>query len=199
MELLLATTNNGKIREMSSMLEGTGIAIGGLPDKNGLPEPEETGSTFAENAAIKASYYASHFGMAALADDSGLEVAALNAEPGVLSARYGGEETPFDVKMRLILDRLAGVTGAGREARFVCSAALADACGNVVKVTTGICSGLIAEAPAGSGGFGYDPIFIPDGFDQTFGELPSSVKDRLSHRYRAISEILPFLREFFDV
>jgi XTP/dITP diphosphohydrolase len=199
MELLLATTNRGKIREISSMLKDTGISIVGLPTDAGLPEPEETGSTFAENAAIKASYYALHFGMAALADDSGLEVSALNGEPGVMSARYGGEASPFDVKMKLILDKLIGYSGTEREARFVCSAALADAGGNIVSSATGICSGVIAGAPAGNGGFGYDPIFIPDGYDQTFGELPSEVKDSLSHRYKAISEILPFLREFFDV
>ncbi|QQS34217.1 MAG: RdgB/HAM1 family non-canonical purine NTP pyrophosphatase [Acidobacteriota bacterium] len=199
MELMLATTNSGKIRELTGLLAEAGITAAGLPEDMVIEPPREDGTTFAENVAIKAAYYAKRLGMPVLADDSGLEVAALKGEPGVLSARYGGGETTFDEKMRLILDRLAETESSDRKARFVCAAALADPNGSVVHLTVGTCDGSIADAPFGTGGFGYDPIFVPDGFDRTFGELPSEIKDSLSHRSKAIAEMLPFLREFLAV
>lgn len=199
MDLLLATTNSGKIRELTGLLAAAGITAYGLPEGMVIEPPREGGSTFAENAAIKAAYYARRLDMPVLADDSGLEVAALHGEPGVRSARYGGDETTFDEKMRLILDRLAETESSDRKARFVCAAALADRKGNIVNLTIGTCDGSIAEAPFGTAGFGYDPIFVPDGFDLTFGELPSEIKDGLSHRSKAIAEMLPFLREFLAV
>lgn len=199
MELILATTNAGKIRELTGLLAESGITVAGFPEGTVIDPPAEDGSTFAENAAIKAAYYAKILCMPVLADDSGLEVAALNGEPGVQSARYGGDETTFDEKMRLILDRLAENGTSDRTARFVCAAALADQKGNIVNITIGTCDGSIADAPFGSGGFGYDPIFVPVGYDLTFGELPSEVKQQLSHRSRAIAQMLPFLREFLAI
>lgn len=196
MRLLLATTNQGKVRELREMLGTAGADLQGLPPLDGIPEPDECGTSFRENAEIKAAYYAKLFDMPALADDSGLEVAALNGEPGIHSARFGGAGSSYADKMRLLLGRLSGVEGAERAARFVCVAALADRKGNIITTAEGICEGRIAYRPLGTNGFGYDPIFIPDGYGLTFGELPDDVKHRLSHRARAIRAILPNLRDF---
>lgn len=199
MRLLLATTNQGKIRELSELLGPLGTCLQGLPLADEIPEPEECGASFQENAEIKAAYYAKLFAMPALADDSGLEIAALNGEPGVHSARFGGEACSYADKMRLLLGRLSGAVGGNRAARFVCVAALADHKGNIINTATGVCTGLIADRPRGTNGFGYDPIFIPDGYDQTFGELSEEVKRRISHRAIAIRTMLPILRDFLAI
>ncbi len=193
--LTVATLNHGKLNELTSLLDGLPIEISSLQDLGGIVEVDETGSTFAENAALKASEYARMTATFTLADDSGLEVAALGGRPGVLSARYGGEELGFDRKMAMILDELANSGSLDRRARFVCSMAVADPAGNIVHTAEGICSGIIAAAPAGTGGFGYDPIFIPEGHDRTFGQLSAAYKHQISHRARALAEIIPFLRD----
>lgn len=182
------------------MLLGLDVSIVGLRDL-GVPiaEVEETGTTFAENARLKASAYAIQSGLHTLADDSGLEVSALDGRPGVRSARYGGEQATFSEKIELLLEELRLREAADRSARFVCSLALGDPSGKIVFEAEGICSGHIAFAPAGSGGFGYDPVFIPDGFDATFGELPAAVKARVGHRGRAVAQIVPFLRRFYAI
>jgi XTP/dITP diphosphohydrolase len=167
-----------------------------LSDLPGVPEVEETGSTFEENARLKAAEYALRTGHLVLADDSGLEVEALGNRPGVLSARYGGSGTDFRYKMAKLLGELAQTDSRVRRARFVCSIAAADETGCIVNTVTGVCNGKIAREPRGTRGFGYDPIFIPDGFDLTFGELSDSVKQEISHRARAFQQIIPFLRDY---
>ncbi len=197
--LLVATNNTGKLAELNGLLAGLPLDLLSLSDIGCTVEIEETGATFAENAALKASGYARLEGIVTLADDSGLEVEALDNRPGVLSARYGGAELGFDKKMLMLLGELEKTGGKNRAARFVCSMAIADATGKVLHSAEGICSGKIAQNPRGTGGFGYDPLFIPDGFENTFGELSNDVKQQISHRFRAFCEIIPFLRSFYAI
>jgi XTP/dITP diphosphohydrolase len=198
-KLLIATSNPGKIAELSEMLAGSGIEIIGLNDLIDIEDVEETAATFAANARLKAVGYARQAGMPALADDSGLEVTALGGRPGVFSARYGGDTLPFSEKIEKLLDELAGSTSDDRSARFVCVMSLATPDGRIVGETHGICGGKLTNESRGSGGFGYDPIFVPDGYDETFGELPDAVKAQISHRARAFSQIMPILRRFFSI
>ena len=195
-KLLIATNNPGKIAELKDMLAGVLFELFSLDDFPSVTEVEETGLTFDENARLKASGYARQTGLLALADDSGLEVEALDNRPGVLSARYGGRDTSFAEKMEKLLAELDKTGDVARRARFVCSMAIADASGEILFTSEGICNGTIASQPRGSGGFGYDPLFIPDGFDRTFGELNEAIKRKISHRARAFCEIMPFLRHF---
>ena len=188
-KLLIATRNKGKIAEIAERLRGTGIEAVGLDDIGCEPDVEESGSTFAENAAIKAREYARATGHTTLADDSGLEVAAMGGRPGVLSARYGGA-TEYPEKMQMLLDELAATGSADRTARFVCVMAAADRSGELLLTAEGECRGQLADAPRGNGGFGYDPIFIPEGFDQTFGELAPGTKAGISHRAKALEIII---------
>jgi len=197
--LLLATNNPGKVGELRNLLSGIPIDIVTLADVGVDMDIAETGATFAENAALKSSGYAQLAGVHALADDSGLEVSALGGRPGVYSARYGGKAATFVEKMELLLAELKTVGDSNRAARFVASMALSDPSGEVLCCSEGICEGRISDRPRGSGGFGFDPLFVPDGFDRTFGELPESVKQATSHRYRAFCEIIPFLRRFLAV
>jgi XTP/dITP diphosphohydrolase len=196
-KLLIATKNPGKVLELREMLATTRIQVVGLDSFPGIGGIEETGSTFAQNAELKARGYAKQSGLAALADDSGLEVSALGGRPGVLSARYGGDELPFSGKIRLLLSQLDATGSTDRSARFVCSMALASADGEIIAMSEGICEGRLASEPRGFGGFGYDPIFVPDGHDRTFGELPGSIKAQISHRKRAFLHIMPILGRFF--
>ncbi len=195
-KILLATNNQGKVAELHDLISGFPLELLSLTDFPGIMEVDETGSTFAENARLKAIGYALQTNTPALADDSGLEVDALDGRPGVLSARYGGENLSFAEKMALILAEIQASEASDRRARFVCSIAIADAEGKMLFSADGICEGQIADSPRGSGGFGYDPIFIPDGFDLTFGELARSTKQSISHRSRAFQQIIPFLRHF---
>ena len=199
MPLLIATNNSGKIRELDDLFSGLAFELSSLTAFPDVSEIEETGATFAENARLKASGYALQTGLLSLADDSGLEVTALGGRPGVLTARYGGPETSFAEKMEKLLDELAATRDEKREARFVCSMAVADSEGEILFMSDGVCEGRIADGPRGAGGFGYDPIFIPDGFDLTFGELPERVKREISHRARAFEEIIPFLRDYMAI
>ena len=195
-KLLVATNNKGKFGELSALLAGLPVDLQSLSGLNTYTEVEETGATFIENARLKAAGYALQSGLNSIADDSGLEVLALDGRPGVFSARYGGTDMDFNEKMLLLLDEMARSGNADRTARFVCSIAIADTTGNIMHTTTGICSGTIAVGPRGNGGFGYDPVFIPDGYDLTFGELSSGIKREISHRTRAFEQIMPFLRDF---
>lgn len=194
-KLLLATSNQGKIREFTGLLSGLQIQVVGLNEFR-VDEVEETGTTFEQNARLKALGYARQTGLIAIADDSGLEVNALNGRPGVLSARYGGSEMPFDRKLELLLQEIQQSGCVDRSARFVSAAAIADATGEILLTTEGTCEGSIARDPRGSRGFGYDPIFIPNGYTETFGELADEVKAQISHRARSFREIIPFLRQF---
>lgn len=198
-ELLIATHNAGKVRELASLLADVPIKLKDLDGLHGITEIDETGSTFRENAELKASGYAMQSGVWSLADDSGLEVAALGGAPGVYSNRYSGEGAGDAAKMEKVLNELAAVPDALRDARFVCAMSIADEAGKIVFTTEGFCPGTIATRPHGTNGFGYDPIFIPDGFDKTFGELSSDIKQQISHRARAIKEIIRYLHGFFDV
>ena len=199
MKLLVATNNKGKLGELIGLLDGLPLDLLSLSDIGCTVEIEETGATFAENAALKARGYARIAGIPTLADDSGLEVEALGNRPGVFSARYGGADLGFDKKMLRLLDELEKTGGKNRTARFVCSMAIADAGGEIVHSAEGICDGRIAQKPHGTGGFGYDPLFIPDGFENTFGELSNDVKQKISHRFRAFEQIMPFLRLFYAI
>lgn len=199
LKLLVATGNKGKLNELKGLMAGMPIELLSLSDIDCTIEVEETGSTFAENAALKACEYSLIGGLPTLADDSGLEVEALNQRPGVLSARYGGAEIGFDKKMEKLLGELDRTGDVARRARFVCSIAIADTSGEIVHSAEGICSGKIAQFPRGTNGFGYDPLFIPDGFENTFGELSDAVKAKISHRARAFCEIIPFLRLFYAI
>jgi XTP/dITP diphosphohydrolase len=156
-------------------------------------EPAEDAETYYGNAAAKASYYARMTGEWVLADDSGLEVQALGGAPGVFSARYAGPNASDSQRRLKLLTELTGVND--RRARFVCSAAIADSKGNIVKTAEGICEGVISTNGRGDSGFGYDPIFIPSGYDLTFGELSEQIKNQISHRARAIRGLLRFLEE----
>jgi XTP/dITP diphosphohydrolase len=191
--LLLATTNPGKIREIRALLDGLPLDLVGLDDVPAVDPPEETGTTFAENARLKASYYARATGIPAVAEDSGLEVDALGGEPGVNSARYGGADAAYDEKFRLIY---AGLRAAGVEtspARFVCALALADRT-SIRFEARGVVEGRIAPVPAGEGGFGYDPIFFYPPYGRTLAEVTADQKGAVSHRGQAFRHLQEYLK-----
>jgi XTP/dITP diphosphohydrolase len=208
--LLLGTRNPGKIHEIKLILGD--VAFGDvaldLCSLNDFPHvavAEEGADTYAENAISKAQFYARETGIVALADDSGLEVEALGGAPGVLSARYAGEHATDADRRNLLLSELAKTSEVStrselagndnRRARFVCSIAIATADGEVLNVSEGICEGTIAFAPRGTSGFGYDPLFVPDGYDQTFAELSDEIKNQISHRACALQKLRDFLRQ----
>jgi XTP/dITP diphosphohydrolase len=196
MDILLATKNQGKITELKKLLTGLPFNLRGLNEFPDIQDVEETGTTFAENAELKAVAYAKESGLFALADDSGLEVFALNGAPGVHSARYAGENATNEAKMEKLLRELNDSGQNDRRARFVCVISFADPIGKILHQTTGECRGIIAEMPSGAKGFGYDPIFIPHSFDRSFGELPEAIKQMISHRARAIEQIIEYLSKF---
>lgn len=189
--LLLFSGNAHKVREVGEIL-GPFCSISGLEVLERVPPAEETGATFSENADIKALAGASVYPGFVLADDSGLEVDALRGAPGVRSARFAGEDATDAANTALLLERLAGVRGKSRAARFRCVLSLARQ-GEVLAHFEGCVEGVIANAARGRHGFGYDPVFIPAGYCQTFGELPPETKHQLSHRGRALQG----LREWF--
>lgn len=197
-KLLVATGNMGKLRELRELLAGVPVTLLSLNDVDAGPEIAETGETFDENAMLKALGYAQRTGLLTVADDSGLAVDALGGSPGVLSARYGGAGLGYPEKMKLLLDEMR-VANAGRRARFVCSIALASPDGEAIFTSQGVCEGAIAEVPRGLLGFGYDPIFIPDGYDLTFGELSSDAKSEISHRARAVKIFVRYFLDFIEV
>ncbi len=191
--LLLGTYNQGKVREIVSILASCGWAFASLKEFPNIEAAEESGDTYSANAIAKARVYASATGLLALADDSGLEVAALNGAPGVLSARYAGENASDADRRQLLLTELDKTRDTARRARFVSSVAIAAKDGYVLNVAEGICEGTITFAPRGTGGFGYDPLFVPDGYDQTFAELSEEIKNRISHRAKALLQTRQFL------
>jgi XTP/dITP diphosphohydrolase len=185
MKLLIATNNAGKLRELRALLDAPGLELVGLRDVPGAPGVEEDGATFEANASKKAATLARFSGLWTLADDSGLEVDALGGQPGVYSARYAGAGSTDDANNRKLLAALAGEPN--RRARFRCVLALASPDG-ATRCVAGACEGVITPAPRGDSGFGYDPVFQPDGHARTFAELPVEVKNRISHRARALAE-----------
>ena len=197
--LVIGTKNEGKVSELAGLFGTLPVRLVSLNEFENVPEVEETGKTFLENAILKARAFASMTGLPAVADDSGLEVEALDGAPGVLSARYAGETTTFPEKIERLLAEVEATGTVDRSARFVCSMAVADTDGAILFTADGECRGRLAEAPRGSSGFGYDPIFTPDGYDRTFGELPADIKQEISHRARASKKIIRYLLDFIGV
>ena len=194
--LVLATGNAGKVRELTEIFGNVPLELKSLRDYAGIKDVEETGSTFVENASLKAAGFAIQTGDFALADDSGLEVNALGNAPGVHSARFAGVETGYDIKIERLFEMMQESGTDDRRARFVCAMAVANERGQVIHTVRAECDGTIAPEPRGSNGFGYDPIFIPDGFDETFGQLGDDVKRSISHRAKAAELIIRYLLDF---
>jgi XTP/dITP diphosphohydrolase len=193
-EIVVGSRNPGKVREIRGLLEDLPVHLRSLSEFPDLPMPEETGTTFLENAEIKALTLASSLRSWVLADDSGLEVDALGGAPGVFSARYAGQHGDDSANNRRLLRELAQVPEERRTARFRCVVVLA-APGQSLLVAEGSCEGRIAFAPRGNRGFGYDPVFYYPPEGQTFGELGDAVKNRVSHRGQALSRLRQALRD----
>jgi len=191
LELLIATHNRGKVREMETALQDQRFRLRYLHEFPHIRSVAETGSSYGENAAIKAKFYTDETGLCSLADDSGLEVEALGGAPGLKSARFAGEGATDEERTRLLLSELNRTGDRIRRARFVCVVAIVV--GGSTNILTGTCEGKIADAPRGTNGFGFDPIFIPDGLESTFAELPTDVKSRMSHRGKALALAREFL------
>ena len=205
MKLLLATTSRGKIREQrASLLEfdepdefdGLDIELvtleSWLESWPKLDPPVEPGPSFLDNAIVKALYYHRATGLVAVGEDSGLVIDALGGEPGIHSARWLGDDTPYDIKNRRVLEKLADVAEDFRSARYVSAVALADD-DEIAFTAEGICEGRIAIEPSGDGGFGYDPIFFYPPFAGTMAELSAEQKNRVSHRGQAMAKLRAFL------
>ena len=191
--LLLGTRNPGKVIEIVSILADSGWSFSSLREFPNVGEAEENFTTFAENAIAKARFYASATGLCALADDSGLEVEALGGAPGVFSARYAGADASDADRRALLLSELNKVGDPNRRARFVAVVAISKPNGEILNLSKGICNGTITFTPRGTGGFGYDPLFVPDGYSETFAELPDTTKNQISHRARALMLTQQFL------
>lgn len=192
-KIILATHNQGKIAEMREMLKPLGIVVHSAAELN-LPDVEETGTTFEENAKLKAEQLSALSGLPCLADDSGLCVDALNGRPGVYSARYAPNRD-FDKGMQMLLDELSSTKDTERKAHFSCVMAFARQ-DEKTQVFEGRVDGRIAQAKKGSGGFGYDPIFVPDeGDGRSFAEFDGAEKNKISHRGRALRKFLEYLQK----
>lgn len=193
-EILIATKNKGKVTDFRALFDKYGIEVISLAD---LAEPiadiPETGSTFEENAVIKAEAIAKMLQMPVLADDSGLEVTALNNRPGIFSARYAGDEKNDQKNLHKVLTELEGVASDDRSARFVCALAVAEP-GQETFVKRGVCEGVITAQPVGTHGFGYDPIFQPIGYDKTMAQLSTKEKNSISHRGNALEKLEEWLK-----
>ncbi|MBK8984597.1 MAG: RdgB/HAM1 family non-canonical purine NTP pyrophosphatase [Chloroflexi bacterium] len=191
--LLVATHNKGKVAEYAEMLADLDVAWLSLDDAGITDDVDETGDTFQANAELKALAYARQSGLLTLADDSGLEVDALGGQPGVYTARYGGPGLNHADRYHLLLHNLQDTPPAERAARFRCVIALAGPEG-MIGTAVGVCEGQIANQPAGSGGFGYDPVFFLPECGLTMAQLPSAIKHQISHRGQALQAIAPLLR-----
>ncbi len=195
MKLVLATRNQGKVRELMKMLHnrtGAGepveiISLQNFPD---APEVVEDGQTYLENAAKKASVIAKYTGLMTLADDAGLEVDALNGAPGIHSKRWAGDDATDAVRIAKLLKALDGAPE--RRARFIAAIAVVHP-GSDPEGVLGVCEGHILQTPRGESGFGYDPVFVPDGYEQTFAELGENIKNKISHRAKALQQALTLL------
>ena len=192
-KILAATSNKGKLREFSQILEPMGFELITPKDIGCHISPEETGTTFRENSLIKARAFMEATGLPALADDSGLTVDCLNGAPGVYSARYGGEDTPYPEKIALLLEEMAQSSNPeNTRAAFVTEISLVFPDGREL-CARGEVWGNIAPEIRGDGGFGYDPVFIPEGYQNTFGELPQELKNQISHRGKALVALAKIL------
>ncbi len=197
MDIVFATRNKKKIEEIKRITAGMAISIFTIDDFSGCPDVVEDGTTFEENAIKKAVTVARFTGKPALADDSGLEVYALNGAPGILSARYAGEGADDRKNIEKLLYEMGSIANEKRGARFACCIALALP-GGSVNIFYGYSEGRIGTEPRGFNGFGYDPIFYPEGHSRTFAEMSDEEKDALSHRGRALREVQRYLREKID-
>ena len=206
LELVVATYNQGKLREVQAALDSLPLKFRYLGEFADVSPVSELGETYQANAVQKAIGYAKQTRLFALADDSGLEVDALGGAPGVFSARFGGDNATDDDRIRILLSRLWEQPSAERNARFVCCMALAgwpsiDATERrdepqVLTIVEATCEGAIALEPKGINGFGFDPVFIPTGYEQTFAQLPTQVKARISHRAKAMAGIRNFITQW---
>ena len=192
-QLLIATSNEGKRAEIQQLLSDLPVALFDLRNFPAIKPIAETGTTFVENASLKAIGYAAQTGMLTLADDSGLEVDALGGAPGVRSARYTGESASDAERIEALLAALAFVDESQRSARFVSAVVIANSNREILNVSVGECAGRIPLTPRGDGGFGYDPVFIPNGGDLTFAELESEIKNQISHRALSLAATRAYL------
>ncbi|MDD6216770.1 MAG: XTP/dITP diphosphatase [Roseburia sp.] len=195
--IIFATGNAGKMREIREIMADMPVEVVSMKEAGILADIEENGTTFVENAKIKATEIAKQTKDIVLADDSGLEVDYLNKEPGVYSARYLGEDTPYEVKNQAILDRLSGVPKEKRTARFVCAIAAALPDGKVLTTQATI-EGYIGEKPAGENGFGYDPIFMVEEYQCSTAELSEEQKNEISHRGKALRKMKALLADTYE-
>ena len=195
--IVLATNNTGKIKEILAILSGLSLDIKTLKDFSDVPDLIEDGATLEENALKKARTVFAFTKIPALADDSGLEVFALDMRPGVYSARYAGEKVTYEENNRKLLEELKGVPLEKRAAQFRCVAALVGE--GFEELSDGICRGMLTTELRGTEGFGYDPLFIPEGYNKTFAELPAEIKNRFSHRAIAFDKIKSILPNRFKI
>ena len=193
--MIVATRNKGKIREIREALKGLGLRIDALSDFSGVPEIEEDGESFAENALKKARFYSKYFGKLTIADDSGLEVDGLNGLPGIYSARYAGERASSQENNRKLLRKLGGLPISKRGARFKCVLAVVSPDGREV-IAEGSCRGRIGFREKGKRGFGYDPLFILPKYGKTMAELSLGEKNRVSHRGKALRKLKKIITNF---
>ncbi|MGM0470970.1 MAG: XTP/dITP diphosphatase [Bacillota bacterium] len=187
-KLFLATGNRGKIKEFKKLLADLDVEIKTTFDYNNVPEVIEDGQTLRANALKKARQLAEFSKMLTIADDTGLLVDALDGKPGVYSARYAGEDVTYEENNKKLLQELSGVEAEGRTARFKTVIALVSPQGKE-EVVTGCCEGVISSKLRGERGFGYDPLFIPEGYDRTFAELSAETKNQISHRAKALTKL----------
>lgn len=196
--LLVATHNKGKVAEFADILGDRRIDWLTLDEAGVREDVPETGDTFLANAILKAAAYSQHTGLLTIADDSGLVVDALGGRPGVLTARYGGPSLSAADRYHLLLAEMIFVPEGERAARFRCAVAVAAPDGTILGTAEGVCEGVIAQQPAGEGGFGYDPIFFMPDYGLTMAQLPAVDKHRISHRGRAAREISPLLMQLLS-
>ena len=193
--VVLATRNNHKVAELRRIFADADVQVDllGTDEFPDLPDVPETGSTFAANALLKARDVAQRTGLVAIADDSGLCVDALNGMPGIFSARWAGTHGNDLANLELVLAQLRDVPANRRTAAFHCAAAIATPEGEE-RVVEGVLDGVLIDAPRGGNGFGYDPIFVPDGYNETFAQLPATVKQQISHRAKAMQQLVAFVQ-----
>ena len=196
-EIVIGSRNPGKLVEIEAILQNFPVKLRSLAEFPDAPDVEETGTTFQENAEKKALELAAHLARKVLADDSGLEVDALDGAPGIYSARYAGEHGNNEANNRKLLKNLEGLPLEQRTARFRCVIALAEP-GRVLLTADGACEGQIAFSPRGTNGFGYDPVFLYPPDNMTFGELNESLKNKVSHRANALHQLREQLKDIFN-
>jgi len=196
-EIVAATKNKDKVREIRKILKGLNVKILNLDNLKNIPKILENGKTFEENASKKARIASGYTHKLTIADDSGLEVDALGGKPGIKSARFAGNTANYGRNNAKLLKALKGIPSSGRKAKFVCVISIAKD-GKVLEVVKGNCCGRIAFEPRGKTGFGYDPLFISPKYGKTFAELGPEIKNRISHRYRALKKAKAALKRLLD-